>query len=628
MPCPWAVPTRPSEFKRPPDRMSNPGGHRASAYDQALIDTMLGAAQPNHHHSNANQHSHAAHASTTRAHGTPTVSVIPVARRQHSRSFDENTLTRDEMQRLQELIGHTGHRLGSPHAASGSAASYQQQQHQHQQHFKPLSPSQARVATRTAVAAVADTRHTFAPYLQPPQSVSSSGSAGRSTAGHSRASSTAASASSASASGRPMPVSPRAAAAAAPKASPRRFPSDPSDGDSARLSSEPHSSPRHSAQQFQQHHQHQQYQYQQPTSPAHSSLLQVPSSASGFDTTHHQLQLLHGRSASSHEFSLSSPSPSPSSSPSQSSTVLDAASSAYRYAPSPASTASYAADLIHGGGSAPFVGTGAGTGSGTGLSNPHSHSHPQQPATLVSPYAMLQVSELISTDLPPEKVLQRLVDATQHLIRCERVSFFRLSASAASAAQDGESALVCISTTSSRPPTAAYRFSNESSSASSSASSSGTAAASSTFLTAPLLGADAASSDIGAPVSPRASANTNANTSGSASAAADISAQYRGLVLPATTGLAGYVVKTGRAVRINAAVTTDWRYDATVDRRPGIAQLHTVLSVPVRGPNGAHIGVLEALNSRNQPAGMCVEIGGANQSTHRHNSCCSDHSFS
>ena len=26
------------------------------------------------------------------------------------------------------------------------------------------------------------------------------------------------------------------------------------------------------------------------------------------------------------------------------------------------------------------------------------------------------------------------------------------------------------------------------------------------------------------------------------------------------------------------------------------------LSVPVRGPNGAHIGVLEALNSRNQPS--------------------------
>ena len=158
------------------------------------------------------------------------------------------------------------------------------------------------------------------------------------------------------------------------------------------------------------------------------------------------------------------------------------------------------------------------------------------------------------------------------------------SSPSAAAAQDGESALVCITTTSSRPPTAAYRFSNDASSSSSgsSASSGGSAsgASSSAFLTPPLLGAADAASDIGAPVSPRATAtgiSTNTHT-----ASADVFAQYRGLTLPVTTGLAGYVVKTGRAVRINAAVTTDWRYDASVDRRPGIAQINTVLRC-VRG---------------------------------------------
>lgn len=66
--------------------------------------------------------------------------------------------------------------------------------------------------------------------------------------------------------------------------------------------------------------------------------------------------------------------------------------------------------------------------------------------------------------------------------------------------------------------------------------------------------------------------------------------------IPLSTGLAGYVVRTGETVNIQDAYQ-DERFDATQDRKTGY-RTRTVLSTPVLGKKGEIIGVTQAINKR------------------------------
>jgi adenylate cyclase len=66
--------------------------------------------------------------------------------------------------------------------------------------------------------------------------------------------------------------------------------------------------------------------------------------------------------------------------------------------------------------------------------------------------------------------------------------------------------------------------------------------------------------------------------------------------IPVSSGLAGYVVRTGETVNTRDAYQDD-RFDATNDRKTGY-RTRTVLSTPVLGKDGEIIGVTQAMNKR------------------------------
>jgi hypothetical protein len=105
-----------------------------------------------------------------------------------------------------------------------------------------------------------------------------------------------------------------------------------------------------------------------------------------------------------------------------------------------------------------------------------------------------------------------------------------------------------------------------------------------------------AAAEIGIPLEP-ADRKPKITTSSTSAPVAQSTTGFRGLRVSVLRGMAGYVVKTGRPIRVNRDLRTDWRFDEVCDSRPDMV-VQTVMAVPVRGPNGQYIGVLEALNSR------------------------------
>lgn len=72
--------------------------------------------------------------------------------------------------------------------------------------------------------------------------------------------------------------------------------------------------------------------------------------------------------------------------------------------------------------------------------------------------------------------------------------------------------------------------------------------------------------------------------------------QHVEIVLERGTGVAGYVAEKGESVLIND-VRADPRFDPSTDRRTGF-QTKNMLCVPLRKPEGALLGSLQAINAR------------------------------
>jgi hypothetical protein len=70
--------------------------------------------------------------------------------------------------------------------------------------------------------------------------------------------------------------------------------------------------------------------------------------------------------------------------------------------------------------------------------------------------------------------------------------------------------------------------------------------------------------------------------------------------------LTGYVANSGRSVNV-PVITKDWRFDFTTDARSTVP-LNSTLIVPIRSQEGKVLGVLEALNSKNEMNSLAFSI--------------------
>ncbi len=75
-----------------------------------------------------------------------------------------------------------------------------------------------------------------------------------------------------------------------------------------------------------------------------------------------------------------------------------------------------------------------------------------------------------------------------------------------------------------------------------------------------------------------------------------LDASLRGMCLPLTEGLVGYVARTGEVVNI-ADAYTDPRFSHRFDVETGY-HTHTVLTVPLRDSQGEILGVVQALSKQ------------------------------
>jgi GAF domain-containing protein len=172
--------------------------------------------------------------------------------------------------------------------------------------------------------------------------------------------------------------------------------------------------------------------------------------------------------------------------------------------------------------------------------SPYSDNSPRaEDKYTMDPKQILQVTELMSSNVAADSMIQRILEASTKLIQAEIISIFQYNAE--------ENVLVCkVSKVNVNLPPQQFLEHKDPNSASAQHNS-------------------ALSSLVGAEISTE-------------------------------TGLAGFSLKTSRSIRLFGNYSRDWRYNSEADYRLGLTH-DSILIVPIRSEDGRVVAIIEAVNS-------------------------------